>query len=323
MSLLEYINSRPRGFFLPDMGTNGLDLVDYNTYQVYEDPKKQLELALKMNEVFESDFSYSLCDGAICSEALGIELYKPAYDFPSVIDHPIKTMADIKKIQVPNPYKTGRMPTNLKSLRLIAENIDKPLYVSIQGPFTLAIQIAGATHLLKSTIKDPGYVKELLEFTKRTVKNYAQAVNEAGAQYISISEPGAITLSPSDFEKYVVPVNREIFASLNCWRGMHICGDTSEILELMLTCDLDALSLDQIMNYEKVAPKIPSNIVLIGNLDPIDLVGKGKPEEIRQATLAHKEKMKHYKNHLIALGCNCLNDTPVENLQALIETARS
>lgn len=47
MTLLEYINSENRGFFLADMGTNGLELVGYTAYEVYEDPKKQLELAKK------------------------------------------------------------------------------------------------------------------------------------------------------------------------------------------------------------------------------------------------------------------------------------
>lgn len=39
MTLLEYINSENRGFFIADMGTNGLELVDYSTYEVYEDSK--------------------------------------------------------------------------------------------------------------------------------------------------------------------------------------------------------------------------------------------------------------------------------------------
>ena len=38
MSLLEYINSEKSGFFLPDMATNGLELVGYKAYEVYEDP---------------------------------------------------------------------------------------------------------------------------------------------------------------------------------------------------------------------------------------------------------------------------------------------
>lgn len=323
MTLLEYVNSQNRRFFLADMGTNGLELVGYTVYEVYEDPKKQLELSKKMDEVFQSDFSYSLCDGAICSEALGIELFKPEFDFPSVIDHPIKTLEDVRKLEVPDPYKTGRMPVNLESLRLIATNIDKPLYVSIQGPFTLAIQIAGATHLLKSIITDRQYIEGLLDFTKETIKSYTRAVNDAGAKYIQIAEPGTITLSPSDFEKYAVPINKEILDNLDCWKGMHICGDTTELLDLMCKCNIDGISLDQILDYKVVATKIPDNIVLIGNLDPIELVGKGTTKEIKKATIQLKRDMEHYDNYLCALGCNCLNDTPVENLQMAISTART
>lgn len=323
MTLLEYINSENRGFFLPDMATNGLELVGYTAYQVYTDPKKQLELAIKMNEVFESDFIYSLCDGAIFCEALGLELLKPDYDFPSVIEHPIKTIQDVRNLEVPDPYKSGRMPTNLESLRLIANTIDKPLYVSIQGPFTLAIQLAGATHLLRALIKDVDYVKALLDFTCDTVKRYSKAVNEAGAKYISISEPGTVTLSPTQFEEYVVHRVNEILDNLDCWKGMHICGDTTHFLDLMLKCNLDAISLDQIMDYKVVAPRVPENIVLIGNLDPIELVGRGTPGEIKKATMEIRKDMKNYKNYLCALGCNCLNDTPVANLREAISTARS
>lgn len=322
MTLLEYVNSEKRGYFLPDMGTNGLELVGYTAYEVYTDPNKQLELAKKMNEAFESDFTYSLCDGAIFCEVLGLQLLKPDFDFPSVIDHPIKTIEDVMNLEVPDPYKTGRMPVNLESLRLIATNIDKPLYVSIQGPFTLAIQMAGATHFLKSIITDREYVETLLDFTKKTIKAYSRAVNDMGAKYIQLAEPGTITLSPASFEEYVVPMIKEILDNLDSWKGMHICGDTTEFLDLMIKCNIEGISLDQIMDYKVVAPKIPKDIVLIGNLDPIDILGRGTIEEIRKATYELKTDMEPYDNYLFALGCNCLNDTPVENLQEAIYTAR-
>ena len=323
MTLLEYINSEKRGYFLPDMGTNGLELVGYTAYEVYTDPKKQLELAKKMDEVFESDFTYSLCDGAIFCEVLGLELLKPDYDFPSVVDHPIKTIEDVRNLEVPNPYKDGRMPVNLESLRQIVINIDKPLYVSIQGPFTLAIQMAGATHFLKSIITDRKYVEALLDFTKKTVKSYSRAVNDMGAKYIQLAEPGTITLSPANFEEYVVPMIKEILDNLDSWKGIHICGDTTEFLDLMIKCNIDGISLDQIMDYKAVVPKIPKDMVLIGNLDPINIIGKGTIDEIRSATIKLKNNMQSYDNYLCALGCNCLNDTPVENLQEAIYTART
>ena len=322
MTLLEYINSEPRGFFLPDMATNGLFLIDKTSYEVYESSKNQLLLAQTMNEYFESDFIYSYCDGIIFCETLGLDILKPDYDFPSVLSHSITDMKILQKLEIPDPYKTKRMPINIESLSKIANNIDKPLYISIQGPFTLAVQLAGATHLLRSIITNEEFVLKLLEFTTETVRRYAVAANKAGAKLISISEPAAVTLNKERFDKYVVSNANKIYKELNCWKSMHICGDTSELLDNMLSCDLDAVSLDQIMDYNEVIKKIPSDKVLIGNLDPIELLGRSTPQKIKEETMKLIKAMRNYNNFLCAFGCNCLNDTPVKNLQAAIQTGR-
>lgn len=323
MTMLEYINSEERGFFLPDMGTNGLELIGGCTlYEVYENPLKQLELAKKMDEVFNADFVYTMCDGIVFCEALNMEIVKPDDDFPSVVSHPFKTIEDIEGLEIPNPYTDARMPKNLESIKLLSENMEKPVYEAILGPFTLALQMAGATHLLGEIIRNPKFVDKILEFTTELVKRYALAAAESGADYISISEPGAVTLSPERFEKYVVPNINKILKDVKCWKGMHICGDTTTLIDSILKCNIDAISLDQILDYEKIAPKIPSNIILIGNLDPVDLVGRGSVEEIEKETKLLKSKMAKYKNYLCALGCDCLNDTPVKNLQKVIEVVK-
>lgn len=322
MTLLDYINSEDRGFFLPDMGTNGLFLTGLTAYEVYENPENQLKVAKKMNEVLESDFIYSMSDGALFCETLGLELLKPDFDFPSVLSHPVVDIESLRKLEVPDPYSSGRMPTTLKTFNLVSQSIDKPFYVSIQGPFTLAVQLAGATHLLRSIIKDPEFVSELLDFTTEVVKRYSKATDEAGASYISIAEPGSITLSPERFEKLVVPNLNKVYNELNCWKSIHICGDTSDIIDHMLKCNIDSISLDQIMNYETVMKKIPKDIVLLGNLDPIELLEDGTPEEIRLETIKLLKKMRPYDNYMGAFGCNCQNETSIENLKAAVDTVR-
>ncbi|MGL5439705.1 MAG: uroporphyrinogen decarboxylase family protein [Filifactoraceae bacterium] len=302
MTLLEYINSEPRGFFLPDMATNGLELVDLTPYEVYLNPENQLKLARTMNEFFESDFIYGFCDGGLFCEILGCEMYKPDDDFPSVMSHPVKTIEDVRALNVPNPYEDIRMKTNLETIELISKNIDKPYYTSIQGPFTLAVQLAGATHFLRSIIKEPQFVKELLDFTVQVIETYAVAAWKAGTKYLSIAEPAAVTLDLHRFDKLVVPSVNRIFDQISCWKGMHICGDTTELLPSMIKCHLDAISLDQMMDYNKVMKIIPENIVLIGNLDPIELVGKGSPSKIIEETRRMKSDMRAYNNYLCALG---------------------
>lgn len=324
MTMLEYINSEARGFFIPDMGTNGLELIGGCTlYDVYQNPLKQLELAKKMDEVFDGDFVYTACDGMVFCEALEMEILKPDDDFPSILNHPFKTIEDIEKIKFLDPYKDARMPTNLESIRLLSENMDKPVYDSVLGPFTLAVQMAGATHLLGEIIRNPAFVETILKFTTDLIKRYVLACEKAGANYIALSEPAAVTLSPERFAKYVTPNLNTIYKEMKCWKGMHICGDTTFLLDSILKCNIDALSLDQCLDYEKIAPLIPSDIVLIGNLDPVDLVGRGTLQEIEKETKHLKRKMKNYNNFLCGLGCDCLNDTPVVNLKKVIEIAKS
>ena len=120
------------------------------------------------------------------------------------------------------------MPINLKSIEMISKNIDKPLYVSIQGPFTLAVQLAGDTHLLRNIVKNPEYVNKLLDFTTETVRRYAVAVNKAGARYISIAEPATVTLGHKRFERLVISNLNKIYESVDCWKSLHICGDTTD-----------------------------------------------------------------------------------------------
>ncbi len=322
MKLIDYINKDNRGFFCGGFGANGLYLIDSTFYEVYNNPEKQLEMSLKLDSTYNGDFAYILDDGQIFCETLDLDLLKPAYDFPSVLSHPIQSIEDLEKYTVPDPYSDGRMPTNLKSAKLVVENIDKPQAMSLQGPFTLAVQLAGATQLLRSVITNKEFVERLLDFTTETVLRYAKAMEKIGVRYISIAEPASVTLSPTHFRKYVVSSLNKIYGELNCWKALHICGDTIDFLSLMLECNLDALSLDQIMDYKKVITLIPENIVLVGNIDPVELLAHGTKEQVRYEVLALLKNMRNYKNHSVDFGCTCYNGTSVEILQTVVETAQ-
>lgn len=319
MTLIEYINQEERGYLLPFMGANGPIMTGKSMEEIYSSPQEQLRLAMEMDEKFPSDFIYALDEGNLFCDVLGVPLKKPDYDFSMVMDHPIKSMKDLEKLEIPDPYTNKRMGTNLKSLKLISETIDKPLFVSLQGPFTLAVQLAGATDLLKATIKNPGFVKELLEFTGKVVDRYARAIVGAGVKMISIAEPSAVMIAPKKFPVMVVNNLNKIFKNLNCWKCVHICGDTSKIYPYILEAPVDAFSFDQIMDMEKIIEKFPKDKVVIGNIDPIYILGRGSVEEVKDAVCDLNKKMGRYNNFLMGFGCSCTNDTPIENLRVLVE----
>lgn len=317
-SFVEYVKNQKQTLYMPFLGTNGLYLMDYTMDEVYKSPDKQLEMALKLDEIVQGDFVSTLDDGNIFCEVLGAPMKKSEKDFYMVVDHPITNLIKLESLSLPNPDQTPRMKTNMESYQLLQRSQRKPVYLSVQGPFTLAVQLCGAEHLLKSTIKNPAYVEAVLDFTTETVRQYILSAEKAGADYISIAEPSTIMLSPKQFEAMIVPRLQRIYKSMTCWKGMHICGDTKKILDLMLETGTEAVSFDQIMDLGEIRKKIPNDRVVIGNLDPIQVLGKGSYDQVEKATRELLEQMKGDDRFVLAYGCTCLNDTPWSNFSAVL-----
>jgi uroporphyrinogen decarboxylase len=107
------------------------------------------------------------------------------------------------------------------------------------------------------------------------------------------------------------------------WRVLHICGNTNYLLQEMIACGAEGLSLDQLMDFPAIAPLVPPEVVLIGNLDPIHVLRELDPAEISKRTLELLRAMQPYPNYLFSFGCDCANDTPMENLKAAMQAART
>ncbi len=322
-TLLSYISSFDRRLCLPWTGLVSLGLCPKKLYDIYESQKTQLLVAKEMERTFNADFTGIMDDGIICSETLGLTIKQFDYDFPAVADHAIKSREKLAALSVPDPLAGSRMTTNIESIRALVKASDKPVALSVEGPFTLAAQLAGVEDLARFIITDPDFVKELLAFTAKTVRAYAHAAANAGAALISIAEPTAIILSKAQFKTFVVPGVHSVFKGIHAWPVMHICGDTSHLLDEILTCPLQGISLDQVMDIPSLMPQIPEDIVVFGNIDPIDVMLEMDARDVVGETRGLLEAVAGYPNFLMSTGCDLVLETPRENLTALIETTRS
>jgi uroporphyrinogen decarboxylase len=153
MRLHEYISGFDRRLAFPWMSTIGLHLTGYKRTEVYSSPAKHLELALAMDKKFNADFIYPLDYGAIFSEALGITMLKPDYDFPSTLDHPVKTSQQLSLLRDPDFSSDGFISQYIDAVKLISGSSSKPVAISIRGPFTSAIELTGITDFARAIIR--------------------------------------------------------------------------------------------------------------------------------------------------------------------------
>lgn len=309
----------------PFMGTTGLRLTGYTLQEVIASPKKHLELTRKMDQRFGADFVYPLDYGAILVETLELPMMYSEAGFPSVLDNPVKTINDIEILKIPDPYGSGIMSSYLEALQLMAGYFDKPLAVAIRGAFTMAVELVGATDFARAIICAPQFVEAVLDFCNRLVTDWARAVVQAGARFLCVSEPTAVILSPQRFEELVGRRLRRLFQQIpaDTWRVLHICGDTSYLLPQMLNCGAEGLSLDQIMDLPQTALRVPEDVVILGNLDPVYVLREYDAVQVRKHTLDLLKNMKKYSNFIFSFGCDCTPDTPLENLRAAIDAAKT
>jgi len=308
---------------IPLMGVNGIHLGKNSLKENLFDANIQFETIKNMANKFKPDGMFAIMDLTVEAEALGLKIKYEDNESPSVIEHSIKNSEDLKALRKRYNGIAGRMEVFIEVAKKMRENLQIVNGVHIIGPFTLAGELLGVNELTMNTILDPEIVHECLDFVVEVISDYANALFEAGIDVISILEPTAMMISPAQFEEFSLAPFKKILEKVNNKPLiLHICGNTTHLIEKMSTSGAVALSLDWQVDMKEAIKKLPKEMFLIGNLDPVAVFLDMTEEQVRNATLKLKEEMKEYSNFIISSGCDLPIKTKDENVFSFIKAAR-
>jgi uroporphyrinogen decarboxylase len=192
------------------------------------------------------------------------------------------------------------------------------------GPITLAGELMGVEQVCMATVMDPDFVKKQLEFSVKVISDYSNALINAGADGIVVLEPTAMLLSPPSYAEFSLEPFKELLDKAdNKNLILPICGNTKHLIEGMCKTGTTGLSLDAPMNFEELKEQVPSNIALIGNVDPVNVMLTGTPEKVEKETKNLIKKMSSSDNFILSTGCDLPLDTPMENIDAFMKVAKN
>jgi [methyl-Co(III) methylamine-specific corrinoid protein]:coenzyme M methyltransferase len=242
---------------------------------------------------------------------------------PSVIGHVVKTMEDIENLKGYD-LSNGRINVVCDAIKILADKYgdELPIMGSMIGPFSLAQHINGDEWFMAIMTKEE-FGLALMEFTTEFNIAYAKKMVENGADTMVIIDPTASAqlIGNEFYEKFVVPYHKKIcdaMHELNVPVVLHVCGDTTLGLSLMETCGVDGISVDQNVDAATAVGNV-KNAIIVGNLDPVNMLWNQTPEIIREQS----QKVVDAGIGLLAPGCGTVSKTPTVNLQAMIEVAKS
>lgn len=293
--------------------------------EVHSDPKLMAATASSTYRLFGLECAVVPYDITVEAEVLGCTMntypHREGILYPTIKDKIIKGPADIK---VPgNLEEKGRLPVITEAIGILKKEIGREVAVGtyVLGPFLLAGQVMDLEGLLKQAFKNAEAVNKVLGLFADLIIAVADVYKAAGADYITIREMGASTdvLSPTMFRSLVKPHLDKVVAGINLPKVLHICGNTSRIVEDMANTKADAISIEKKTDVSKARQLLGKEALIFGNLDTYKILCLGSPEDVE------KEVLRSLGDGVSAVwpGCDLWPEIPAENVRVMVETVKA
>lgn len=293
-----------------------------NSYWPYahRDPDKMAKLAIAAHSIggFENvRIPFGIHAEA---EALGckVNYYEGTYDRTPVTEPPLDNNALVRDA---DPSRSKTTKTVVDAVKILNKNYpDIPVVVGVLAPFSITGHIHTVAKLMKQLIKAPDEVMKTLDFTSDFVVAYIKELEMVGADLITLIEPIATgeNIGPVLFEKFVLPYIKKVVESAKVPTMLHICGDSTCIIPLMVRTGTKGISIDHKVSVQKAKELTMCKASVVGNINPVDILMK-KPNDLVSETI----QVIKGGTDVVAPGCGLAPRTPTNNIRIVTQTVKT
>jgi uroporphyrinogen decarboxylase len=290
-------------------------------------PELAAEVTVTAAERLGVDAAILFADILLVLEPLGFNIEFTKGEGPQ-IHNPVRSAADVDRVRTladPAP-----LDFVMRAVRIIRAALDPgmPLIGFAGAPFTVAcyaIEGGASRHYEQAKmfmLSDPGAWNALMERLVDATAVYLNAQADAGAQVLQLFDSWVGTLSPADYQAFVQPHMKRLFARLRAdVPVIHFGTDTGSLLELQRDAGGQVIGLDWRVNLAEAWERLGPQVAVQGNLDPavlfapIPVIEEHARRILRQAN--------GRPGHIFNLGHGILPTTPVDHALALIDAVHS
>ena len=207
----------------------------------------------------------------------------------------------------------GRLDLIRDAFTLLKEDVGSDVVISgiIPGPYTLLLYLIESSNLFAEMKREPNSVRDALFHLSYFLSQCGAAYRDAGADFITVHEMGGSPgfIGPTMFEQFVFPSVQHLISRLPRPNVLSVCGNTNRAMGLLALTGADAISVDQANNLI-LSRAMLKDILLFGNLDPVDTLWQGDQENITEAVRGAKEA----GVDAVWPGCDLVLGTPIRNI---------
>lgn len=282
---------------------------------------------IKMFDTFNIDAITACSDAFRISADLAPEKMVYPQDQPPHLDSPIiKTAQDLAALSKPDVSnsKSRCYDRAMGVMEMVNAIGDQCLVLGwVDMPFAEACSICGITEFMMMMYQDPALAHQVLEFLTDIVIDFALYQIEMGAPMIGAGDAAASLVSPEMFLDFALPYEKRVCRAIHKAGGLvklHICGNTSALLEDMIKSDADLFNVDHLVDFDKACDIYgQANKCFKGNLDPVADLLQATPEQCRQKSIECISKAKK-NSYMLSPGCEVPKDITDETFAAFCDS---
>jgi uroporphyrinogen-III decarboxylase len=217
----------------------------------------------------------------------------------------------------------------MASLRQARARVPHRFVASAPGGITMGTYniLRGREQAMIDFYDRPDFVHAAMDMQAEAIIRRAEKLLGTGIDAFYIGDPSASAslISPRHFERFCLPAYQKFcahFGKTDILIYIHICGDSGPILEMMADTGahviepLDPLGGGSVADAKQ---RVGHRVALMGGLNTLTL-SAGTPGDVRtEAIRKCREGGPH--GYVLAAGDMVPPDTPLENLQAMVDVA--
>jgi uroporphyrinogen decarboxylase len=296
--------------------------------ELCKNPELAAEVTMQPIRRFGFDAAILFSDLLVPLEPMGLKV--EFTERGPQIANPVTSPSDVDRLTDFDP-EVGT-PFVLETIRRLRPQLGQTPLIGFAGaPFTVATYaIEGQTGKRFTATKsffysNPTAARRLLSRLATNTARYLIAQVQAGAQAIQIFDSWVGVVSPSDWNEFVLEPTRDLVQAVRK-TGVPVIyfgNGATTILDRIAAVGADAYGIDWRLPMDEARHRLAQggavNAAIQGNLDPALLLG---PIDVVISTAQKIMAEGGNRGHIFNLGHGIYPETPIEAVQALVDTVQ-
>ena len=298
----------------------------YSLLEIVAEPDLCAEVTLQPVRRLGVDAAVMFADIMLPLRGMGVD-FDLVEGVGPVIANPLRRPEDVDHLRVPDSEEAA--PNVISAVRRVVKESPVPVVCFAGAPFTLASYLLEGRPSRDFSVtkrfmySEPEAFERLLGKLAETMSGYLGAQVRAGASAIQLFDSWVGALAPDDYESRVASHTRAVFEAIEPLSvpRIHFGTGTAALLEAIAATGPDLVSLDWRVRLDQGWRRVGLGRGVQGNLDPAVLLAPG---DVVQGQAREVLRLAGGRpGHVFNLGHGVLPETPLANLQLLVDTVHA